>query len=355
LLWRLTDEQQLYAETLRNWLDRTATSKELREWMDASDPGVFEGRYVSDGLSGVGFGEELGGQGGGLVELALTAEAFGRSAAPSGAWLATVLAIPAFAMRRDKVARALGGATVAPCFPAEVVPDLVPLVEADGEGRVSGFVPRVLAADRAVDLLVLTKFGDAPQLRLVQTSSDGVETTSHRLLDRSRSVADVRMNSVPSEALEVDAREFLSGAAARGAVLVAADSLGAAERMLSLAREYSLLRKQFGVPIGSFQAVKHALAQMVVGVEAARSVVYFAAASVEGAADEYLLHAAAAKAQVTAEAARTADSALTVHGAIGYTWEHDLQLLYKRAKLNNQLFGAPRTWNERIASGLALF
>jgi alkylation response protein AidB-like acyl-CoA dehydrogenase len=155
--------------------------------------------------------------------------------------------------------------------------------------------------------------------------------------------------------VEVDVREFLSGAAARGAVLIAADSLGAAERMLGLARDYSLERKQFGVPIGTFQAVKHALAQMVVGVEAARSVVYFAAASVEGAADEHLLHAAAAKAQVTAEAGRSAESALTVHGAIGYTWEHDLQLFYKRAKLNDQLFGTPQTWNERIAEGLGLF
>jgi len=355
MLWRLTDEQQLYAETLQNWLDKVAGSTQVREWMDSGDPGVFEGRYVTDGLSGVGVGEELGGQGGGLVELALTAEALGGSAAPSGAWLATVLAIPALAKRPDEVALAVGGATVTSCFPAEVAPDQVPILRADSAGRITGSVRRVLAADRAVHLLVLAQSDDTPQLRLVQASDDRVAISSHQLLDRSRSVADVRMNSVPSEAVEIDVREFLDGAAARGAVLIAADSLGAAERMLNLSRDYSLERKQFGVPIGSFQAVKHALAQMVVAVEAARSVVYFAAASVEGGTDEHLLHAAAAKAQVTAEAVRTADSALTVHGAVGYTWEHDLHLFYKRARLNEQLFGAPQAWNERIARGLGLF
>jgi alkylation response protein AidB-like acyl-CoA dehydrogenase len=124
--------------------------------------------------------------------------------------------------------------------------------------------------------------------------------------------------------------------------------------MLDLAVEYSKQRHQFGVPIGSFQAVKHAAATILVGVEAARSVVYFAAASVDSGAADAALHAAAAKAQVTAQGARAADDALTIHGAIGYTWEHDLQIFYKRAKLDEHLYGDPRVWNERIADGLSL-
>jgi alkylation response protein AidB-like acyl-CoA dehydrogenase len=135
---------------------------------------------------------------------------------------------------------------------------------------------------------------------------------------------------------------------------VAADSLGAAERMLTSAVEYSKQRKQFGVPIGSFQAMKHAAATMLVGVEASRSITYFAAASVDQGADAALLHAATAKAQVTAEAERAADSALTMHGAIGYTWEHSLHRYYKRAKLNRVLFGTPHEWNERLAAALPL-
>jgi alkylation response protein AidB-like acyl-CoA dehydrogenase len=124
--------------------------------------------------------------------------------------------------------------------------------------------------------------------------------------------------------------------------------------MLDLAVAYSKQRKQFGVPIGSFQAVKHAAATILVGVEAGRSGVYFAAASVDVGDPECALHAAAVKAQVTAEGAVAADTALTMHGAIGYTWEHDLHLFYKRARLDERLFGTPATWNERIADGLAL-
>jgi alkylation response protein AidB-like acyl-CoA dehydrogenase len=126
------------------------------------------------------------------------------------------------------------------------------------------------------------------------------------------------------------------------------------ERMMEMAVEYSLQRHQFGVPIGSFQAVKHAAASILVDVEAGRSGIYYAAASVQAGDNDCALHAAAVKAQVTAAAVRAADSALTMHGAIGYTWEHDLQLFYKRAKLDEALFGAPGVWNERIARGLNL-
>lgn len=354
MLWKFTEEQKAYTAALHGWLDATTSPPQLRQWLDRGELSSFDEHFVADGISGVGFDETLGGQGGGLVELALTAEAFGCSSAPSGAWLATVLAVPALAGRPDRAARALAGATIALCVPSDKVPDLAPAMAMDGHGLITGFVPRVLAADRAADLLVVVDRDGARELRLVELASGDLEITPHRLLDRSRTVADVRMRGVPSEALDVDVDAFLSAAAAQGAVLVAADSLGSAQRMLDLAVAYSLHRKQFGVPIGSFQAVKHTAASILVGVEAARSVVYFAAASVDGRADQNFLHAAAAKAQVTADGAKAADSALTIHGAIGYTWEHDLHLFYKRAKLDEHLFGAPRLWNERIARGLEL-
>jgi alkylation response protein AidB-like acyl-CoA dehydrogenase len=124
--------------------------------------------------------------------------------------------------------------------------------------------------------------------------------------------------------------------------------------MLDMTVQYAKQRKQFGRPIAAFQAVKHAAAQMLVTVESSYSVTLLAGASLhEGAADARL-HAAAAKAQVTQHCAELADSALTVHGAIGYTWEYDLQLFYKRTKLDRILFGSPEAWNERIASLLPL-
>ncbi|MGH3434829.1 MAG: acyl-CoA dehydrogenase family protein [Thermocrispum sp.] len=226
-------------------------------------------------------------------------------------------------------------------------------VDAAG-GVLTGRVSAVLGADRAHKLVVPTKTSSGPALFLVDVGAAGVSVEPRSLVDKSRGVAEVALAGVSGVRLEVNATAVLSEAALRAAVLMAADSLGAMERMLELAVEYSKQRQQFGVPIGSFQAVKHAAASLLVEVEAAKSMVYFAAASLDQEHPDRVLHAAAAKAQVTSAGQRCADTALTMHGAIGYTWEHDLHLFYKRAKLNERLFGAPSVWNERIASALPL-
>lgn len=356
--WKLSEEQEAYRDALRGWLGDVAPADRVRTMLgvdgDEPDLASFEQRFVADGMGGVGVAEECGGQGGGLVELALTAEELGRSGAPGAAWLATVLAVPALESRPDVAKAAVTGGHAALLLSAEDVPDSGSALTVDADGRLAGTIPRVLGADRASVLVAVVADGDAVQLRLVESEAEGVELTPRPLLDRSRSVADVQLAGAPSVALEVDAVACMARAADLAAVLVAADALGAMERMMELAVEYSKQRHQFGVPIGSFQAVKHAAASILVDVEAGRSGVYYAAASVEADDDECALHAAAVKAQVTAAAARAADTALTMLGAIGYTWEHDLHLHYKRAKLDQQLFGVPRAWNERIAHGLDL-
>ncbi|MBM7517178.1 acyl-CoA dehydrogenase family protein [Nocardioides nitrophenolicus] len=356
--WKFSEEQEAYREALRGWLGDVAGSEQVRGWLGVDggtpDPGPFEQRLVADGMAGVGIDEELGGQGGGPVELAITAEELARAAAPGSAWLATVLAVPALAGRADLATAALEGGHAALVVAAESQPDGPTTVVVDDAGRLSGAVPRVLGADRAALLVVPATGPHGLGLYAIAAAADGVALTPHRLLDRSRSVADVRLDGVAGELLDVDPGAVLAHVADLAGVLVAADALGAMERMLELAVEYSGQRHQFGVPIGSFQAVKHAAATILVDVEAGRSGVYYAAASVAGGDAERALHAAAVKAQVGAAAGRAADDALTMHGAIGYTWEHDLHLYFKRARLDEQLFGAAAAWNERIADRLAL-
>jgi alkylation response protein AidB-like acyl-CoA dehydrogenase len=356
--WKFSEEQEAYREALRGWLGDVAGSEQVRAWLGtegtAPDPTGFEERFVRDGMTGVGVAEEVGGQGGGLVELAITAEELARVAAPSAAWLATSLAVPALQVRPDLLKAALEGGHAAVAAPAEALPcDASPLM-VDDQDRITGVVPRVLGADRAGVLVVLADGGDGARLYVVRTDDPAVTLTPHVLLDRSRSVADVRLERAPGEHLEVDPATVLAKVTDRAGVLAAADALGALQRMLDLAVEYSGQRQQFGVPIGSFQAVKHAAATILVDAEAGRSGLYYAAASVEADLPDSSLHAAAVKAQVTAAAGRAADSALTMHGAIGYTWEHDLHLYFKRARLDEQLFGAVEVWNERIAEGLDL-
>jgi alkylation response protein AidB-like acyl-CoA dehydrogenase len=353
--WELSQEQQMFSEALRGWLEREAPPAAVRQWNDSGDLSAYERALCNESWLGVGLSEELAGQGGGLMELALAAEQFARAGAPSSGWLATMLAAPALAGRPDVSAAAVGkGELSALVVTAGGPPDVPSSAVRLTEGRLTGSVATVLGADRARHLVVPVWVGGQPQLVLVESVADGVALLGRRLLDRSRTVADVNFDAAVAVPLEIDAGPVLASAALRAAVLVAADSLGAMDRMLELAVEYSKQRRQFGVLIGSFQAVKHAAAAILVEVEAARSIVYLAAAAVDEQHPEAALYAATAKAQVSASGMAAADSALTMHGAIGYTWEYDLQRFYKRAMLDGYLFGKPELWNERLASALPL-
>jgi alkylation response protein AidB-like acyl-CoA dehydrogenase len=365
--WELAAEQLEFQESFRGWLSQVASTDAVRGWIDSGDPSPFEKRLVEEGWFAVGTSESRGGQGGGAIELALVAEELARAGVPSSAWLASVLALGAL---DDTLAANVldGGGFAALAVGAGSPPDDV----AEGtspcrlrsDGTVVGRVPLVLGADRAT-LLVVPVVGEQPageavtspgplSLVLVDATADGVTVASRSLLDRTRTVADVHFDGARAVRLGVDAGQTLAAACRLALVLVAADSLGAMERMLDLAVSYSKTRQQFGAPIGSFQAVKHAAASILVSVEAARSIVYYAAASVEQGEPDCAIHAAIAKAQVGPSAVVAADTALTMHGAIGYTWEHDLHLHYKRAKLDDRLFGGAAIWNERIAQALQL-
>jgi alkylation response protein AidB-like acyl-CoA dehydrogenase len=351
--WELSEEQELFSTSLREWLHERASSSTVRSWLDSGDPAGFERLFVGEGWAGVGFDEDLGGQGGGLLELALTARELGRSAAPSASWLQSAIVVGALADEPELIGAALeSGEITALAVRADRIPATTSVQSSDD--RLHGRIPCVLGAARARRFVVPVPHGDATSLWLVDNAAGGLGIHPRPLLDRSRDVADISLNNVPARRLEIDVTAALGEIATRAAVLVAADALGASERMLELAVDYSKQRQQFGRPIGSFQAVKHAAAQMLVTVESSLSIVCYAAQSAEERLPERATHAAVAKAQVTGGGAELADSALTLHGAIGYTWEHDLHLFYKRAKLDRVLFGTPTAWNERVADALPL-
>lgn len=351
--WELSEEQEMFAETLDGWLERFAAPANVRKWGESGEPAEFENRFVEEGWFSAGLPENVGGQGGGLLELALTAEALARYAAPASAWTASVLAAPL--LPPDVADAVLNGREFAAVAVDSSRPfGLCDAVRVDERGVLTGRVPAVLGAERATQLVVPADRGDGVVLYLVRIGDPGLTVTPRRFLDPSRGAADVQFENVAAQRLDIDAAAALEDAGLRAAVLLSADALGAMERMLQLAVEYSRTRQQFGVPIGSFQAVKHAAATILVSVEAGRSIAYYAASSVDLGLEECAMHAAIAKAQVTRSAVQAADSALVMHGAIGYTWEHDLQLFYKRAKLDEKLFGSPEVWNERLARDLPL-
>ena len=136
--WQLADEQVAYQETLRNWLSDVAGPNVVRRWLDEGDSATFLGRLVDAGWAGVGVPEEQGGQGGGLVELALTAEQFGATAVPGAAWLTTVLTLPALQGLPDVAAAALAGEHPAMLHPADALPYRVPRLSMSADGAVGG-------------------------------------------------------------------------------------------------------------------------------------------------------------------------------------------------------------------------
>jgi len=358
--WEFSPEQADFRSVLADWLADRCGPEQLRGWLDAGDHAAFGQQFAADGWFGVGSVEDLGGEGGGLVELAIAAEELGRRAAPASAWLGCMLAMPALAAIPMAAKSMLAdGVITVPAIPAGRAPDAAATVGVQ-DGHLTGTVPVVLAASAAKRLVVpVARVSETDAtgttLCLVETDQPGVRLRWHALTDRGRSVADVELVAAVGTPIPADdVAAVLGEVALRSAVLIAADALGVMEYLLDTTVEYVRQRKQFGVPIGSFQAVKHAAAEMLVKVEAARSIVYLAAASVEAGHPDAPLHAAAAKAQVCAAAAAAADSALMLHGAIGYTWEHDLQIFYKRAKLDAELFGSPAVWNERLADQLGL-
>jgi alkylation response protein AidB-like acyl-CoA dehydrogenase len=314
-----------------------------------------------------------GGAGLGFVELALLLQEAGRALLPVpllssalGAWALELAGsepqrrrwLPEIAAGRCRTALALleqDGRSDAAGIAATVRP-------APGGWRVDGVKRFVLDADGADRFLVAARSGgrgeEGVTLALVDARAVGLQVLPTACVDLTRRVAELCFEAVtlreehllgrPGEAWPVLSR--LLDAARTG---LAADSLGVAERVLELSLEHAGSREQFGRPIGSFQAVQHRCADMLVRVELARSAVWRAAWSlVEQEPAAAHLAASMAKA-VAGEACReVAAAGIQVHGGLGFTWEQDLHLYYKRAKANELLFGDVAACRELVAAAL---
>jgi alkylation response protein AidB-like acyl-CoA dehydrogenase len=342
-----TDEQQFLRESVRGTVEREAPFSQVRAWVlgDHVEHDEALALAVRQGWTGIGIAEESGGQGGGLLELAILAEELGRGALPADGLYATLLA--ALALGRCEGGAA--GPQVMPlalgeAFGALTSPGSLPPDAGSPNGQVS-LVPGAPSAN-----LFVAWDGEALELY----SAEAARVTPRLLVDRTRAVADVTLGADPLERVEGVGAEAMRSVAAWAAVLVAADALGAAQRMLDLTVEYVGQRIQFGVPVGSFQAVKHAAAEMLVSIEGTRAAVHYAAWAVGAGEPRAEVDAWVAKARSARAASSVADKALFLHGAVAYTWEHDLQLLFKRAKSDAQLLGGPELYDDRIADALEL-
>jgi alkylation response protein AidB-like acyl-CoA dehydrogenase len=321
--FELSEEQQMLREVSRSMLTSTCPPALVRATSEAGadlDEKLWQ-KGAELGWTSLAVPEEAGGAGQGLVELCLVAEEVGRAAAP-GPFVETALVAAVAAQ---------GGA------PGEIVEAL-----ADGTAAASVVDdPSMVHAGGTVDHLLVLADG-ASGARLASVGGGRRRTT----LDLSRGWWAVD----PSDGIDLDVDPAWCRAAM--AVLTAADALGVGEQLLAMTVAYTSVREQFGRPIGSFQAVKHKAAEMLMTLKGVRAATYRAAMSLDAHTPDAALWASVAKAHASAGIAELAGTALQLHGGIGFTWEHDLHLFLRRAKVDEAVWGGVSHHHARVADFL---
>jgi alkylation response protein AidB-like acyl-CoA dehydrogenase len=352
----LTLEQRQFDDSLRAFLADHLPLPRLRA---LAEPGTgydetLWGNLAELGLHGLLVPERFGGAGLGVLDAALAAEALGNAAAPVPFLGSIVMASLAFMnsateAQQDEYLPGLAAgehrfAVALPGFSGQTGSSSVGLVD----GRVTGSVSGVADAGAATHFLVYLPDGHAA---VVAADTAGVSTRMHRSIDRTRPVVDVTFDGATAERL--DAANAPLAAARRvldaGRIMLAADTLGAAQHMFDAAVAFAKERVQFGRIIGSFQGLKHTLAESVTVLEPCRGMVWYAAYAQDALPDEARLTACHAKAHLGDVGRDIARLATEVHGGMGFTDLLGLHYWFKRISFNRQMLGGPERCRQEAA------
>jgi alkylation response protein AidB-like acyl-CoA dehydrogenase len=368
----LSGDQQALRDAAASLLDKMAGSDALRARVGAGaivgtlpGAGAPPGATVADAPAGfddavwsamaeqgwlaIELPEDEGGLGLGMVELAVLCEEIGRRlvAAP---FLPTIVALGALCgdeARADpgtvEWREALGQGTAVGCVAAAPGSDDLTVTGSGDEVRLSGQTPPVAYAPSA-DVAVVLAGGAVYGVDL----RTGVRPAPLPAMDRTRELGVLSFDATPARTL--GGTEAAALLVDRAATLASAEMLGAADHVLALSVQYAKDRVQFGKPIGSFQAVKHMLADALVDVEGMRSTAYYAAWCAAAGDTERSVSASMAKAWCSDASRRVMAAGLQVHGGIGFTWEHDMHLYLKRAQLDQVSYGDAAAHRDRIAA-----
>ena len=326
--FQFTEDQVLFRAAVRELLEKECPAAHVRAmWESASgrSPELWD-KLARMGVVGLTVPEGHGGLGLDEVDLVLILEETGRAAVPDPILETTAVGVP-------------------------LLRDIGALDRLPRNGIVTvglDALPHVTAADVA-DLLVLQRDDELHAL-----PRDAVELTAQPSLDGARRLFTVAWQPAPPTRVAAgdDALRAVGRAFDRGALAAAAQLLGVADRLIEMAADHARVREQFGRPIGSFQAVKHHLANALLALEFARPVTYRAAFSIAHDDTDRATHVSMAKAYASDAAALAARTALQVHGAIGYTWEHDLHLWMKRAWALAAAWGDASWHRARVADAV---
>ena len=369
-----TEEQEELRRYTRQWLDENCPLETVRQLMD-TDAGYDRGHWqaiAEMGWLAMAIPEEWGGAGFSFLELFVLLEEQGRSLFCSPFLSTVVMAasvVEEAGDRRQKQqvlpAIAEGDLTAAVAFTepngrwdaAGVAARAEPR---DGGGWILNGTKSFVLDGQVADLLVVAaRTGQGVSLFLVPGEAEGVTRRRLQTMDQTRKQAEIELRDVKLESHALLGSDgggwpVLERMMERAAVALAAEQVGGAQACLGMAVDYAKVRKQFGRPIGSFQAIKHKCADMLAQVESARSAAYYAGWAVSEDNEERPLMASLAKSYCSEAYFASAAENIQIHGGIGFTWEHDAHLYFKRAKSSELLFGDPSFHREKIADLLGL-
>ncbi|MFC4948280.1 acyl-CoA dehydrogenase family protein [Pseudonocardia sp. GCM10023141] len=359
-----TEHDDLRATVRRFLADRSPESevRRLMETADGYDPSAWSVLAGQLGLAGLLVPERFGGAGFGVVELQIVAEEMGRALLCAPFLSSAVLATAALLTAGDDAACAqhlpgmADGSTIATLAVTEGAgswdaADVGTRAEPSGAGHVlTGEKLYVLDATIADLVLVVARTDAGPGL----FATTGGQRTPMSTLDATRKQAGIVFDATPATLIGTDggAAAPLAAALDIGAAVLAAEQAGGARRVLEMAVDYACVREQFGRPIGSYQAIKHKCADMLLEAESATSAAYAAGWALDDATEESGVLASMAKAYCSEAYHHCAAENIQIHGGIGFTWEHPAHLYFKRATSTEILLGSPRQHRELLAQRL---
>jgi alkylation response protein AidB-like acyl-CoA dehydrogenase len=352
----LSESQEFLKDSARKFFAGECPSAEMRRLMetDTAYDAALWSKLTHQGYTGIIFPEEYGGVGLGQVELMLLMEEAGRALLPGPFFSTVVLA---------------GSVLDAVCTPALKSKYLAPICR--GEARATVAIPEASASWNPRDIQLTATNGtltgekffvpDAAVANFiivvarngvfaVDSKAPGLKVSSMSGMDLTRKLYAVEFNNTPAE--ELGSAAQLPRAFDIATAALAAELVGGMQRTLDITVEYAKTRKQFGKPIGSFQAVQHQCADMYLETESSRSAVYYAGWALEEKAPDAATAVSIAK-MYASDAARTVGNrGIQIHGGMGFTWENDLHLYYRRAKASETAFGDSTFHRERIATAV---
>ncbi len=359
-----SDEQKELKLMARRFLEDRCKLEVARRVLEGEEPyarDVWEG-VAEMGWTAAAMPEEYGGIGYGYLELCVIAEELGRAVAPipfsSSIYLAAeaILLAGSDAQKEAHLPQVasgekIGTLAISEGMSASTAANISVTFE---NGVLNGEKLPVPDGDVADFAVVVTKSGDGLSLALVDLNANGVSREAVRTMDGTRSYARVTFNDAPAEVLGAPGQgwDLAQRVLDRAAVLIAFEQLGGAQAAMEMARNFAVERFAFGRAIGSFQAIKHRIADMFVKTELARSNAYYAAwALAENAPD---LATAAASARVAASDAYhfASKENIQIHGGMGFTWEADCHFYYRRARSLGLALGSPGEWKDRLVTQL---